>query len=134
MNALLEGLQRREGLERIAKENDGGVAALAHGHALQRLQGQVFARVVGHKQFLEDDDLVVELAEADQEITVRRRGVDFVAEFSQSRPGGFEPFRGREGQQRGLVGRADEIEVVRPISSLSLSGAATGGASRVPAA
>lgn len=36
VDALLESLHRIECLERVAKQNDGGVTALVHGHHLQR--------------------------------------------------------------------------------------------------
>ncbi len=72
------------------------------------------AEVVGGEQFLDDDNLIVDLAEADQKIAMRGRGVDFVAELGQGGPGGFEPFGGGERQQSGLVGCADEIKSCRP--------------------
>ena len=105
MDALLEGLHGREGLERVAEQDDGGVAALVHGHGLQRLQRQVFLDVVGGEQFLDDDDLIVDLAEADQEIAVGGGGVDLVAEFGQGGFGGLQPFRRGKGEQGRLVRR-----------------------------
>src|ERR1039458_10557875 len=87
--------------------------ALAHRHGLQRLQSQVLTEVVRCEQFLEDYDLIVGLAEPNQEVGVCRCGVDFVAEFNQSALGGLQPFRRGKGQPGGLVGRAEEIEFGR---------------------
>ena len=112
VDALLEGLHRSEGLEGIAEQDDGGVAALAHRHVLNGLQGQVFADVVGGKEFLDDDDLIADLAETDKKIAVGGGGVDLVAQFGEAGLGGFEPFGGGKGQQGRLVGGADEIKFV----------------------
>jgi hypothetical protein len=49
------------------------------------------------------DDLIVDLAEANKEVGMGRRRVNFVTEFSQSSLSSFEPFWRREGQQGGLV-------------------------------
>jgi len=76
MNAVLKGLERRKGLERVAEENDCGVPALTHRHVLERLQSQVLIDMVGRKQLLEDNDLIVDLAEANQEVGVSRGRVD----------------------------------------------------------
>ena len=42
VDAVLEGFHRREGLERFAEQENGGVPALVHGHGLQRLQREIF--------------------------------------------------------------------------------------------
>ena len=46
---------------------------------------------------LKDYDLVVDLTEANQEVSVGRRRVDLKTEFRQRRVRRFEPFRGRKG-------------------------------------
>ena len=66
--------------------------------------------VLAPKQFLDDDDLIVRLAEADEEIAVRGGGVNFVAEFLERLLGGLQPFRGGKGDQGRLVLGADKIE------------------------
>ena len=68
--------------------------------------------VVRREQFLQHHHLVADLAEADQEIAVRRGGVDLVAEFDQGGSRRLEPFRRGEGQQGRLVRGADEIKSV----------------------
>src|SRR6185369_11368543 len=45
VDAVLKGLHRGECLERVAKHDHCGVASLAHGHRLQRLERQVFTDV-----------------------------------------------------------------------------------------
>ena len=111
VDALLEGLKWRKRLEGITEEDYRGVTALVHWHDLQRLQGKVLAQVVRCEQFLNDHDLIMDLAETNQKVGVGRRGVDLVAEFRQPLLGGFQPFRGREGQQGRLIVCADEIEL-----------------------
>lgn len=125
MNALLKSLHGGKGLERIAKEDHGGVAPLGHGHGLQGLERQILADVIRGEHFLENDHLVVDLAETYQEVAVSGGGVNLVTEFVEGTHGGFEPFRGGESQQGGLVGGADEIKFVRH-GYFSLSVAAMG--------
>jgi len=110
VDALLEGLHRREGLKRIAEENDCCMAALAHWHVLNRLQSEIFVEVVGGEPFLENDDLVADLAETDEEIAMGRSRVNLVAQFGQGAASGFEPLRGGKGQQRGFIGSAKEFK------------------------
>ena len=62
-------------------------------------QGEIFLDVVGGKQFLDDDDLVMHLGEAHEEIAVRGGGVDLVAQFLQGGLGGLQPFRRGKGDQ-----------------------------------
>src|SRR5204863_324608 len=61
---------------------------------------------------LDDDQLVADLAEANQEISMGGRGMNLVAELGEGGAGGFHPFRRGEGQQGRLVSRADEFEFV----------------------
>src|SRR6476620_10026159 len=110
MDALLKGLHGRECLERVAKQDDGGVATLIHGHLLQRLESEVFADVVGRESLFEHDHLIADLAEPDKEVTVSGGGVDLVAQLGERRFGGLQPFGGGESQQGGPVGGADEFE------------------------
>lgn len=110
VDAVLEGFHRHEGLERFAEQKNGGVAALVDGHFLQRLEREIFLDGVGTETLLDDDDLIMRLAEANEEITVRRGGVNLVAEFVERLLGGFEPFRRGERDQGRLVIGADEIE------------------------
>jgi len=134
VDALLKSLHRGKRLERIAKENDCGCAALTHGHALEGLQGEILADVIGGEEFLDNNYLVPDLAESDQEVAVSRRGVDFIAQLGQGCFGGIEPFRGGESQQGGLVGGADEIEFVRHrLDYLSLRAAGMAGGGGAPA-
>ncbi len=65
MNALLEGLHGSERLERFAKQNNGSVASLVHRHLLEGLQSEIFGDIIGRKAFLDNNDVVVDLAEAD---------------------------------------------------------------------
>src|ERR1041384_7426432 len=109
MDALLKGLHGSEGLIRIPEKNYCRMAALRHGHPLKRLQGEVFADVIGGKKFLEDHDLIADLAKADEEIAMCGGGVDFVAQLGQSSPGSFQPFRSGKGEQGRFVGGADKI-------------------------
>ena len=111
VNALLERLHGREGLERVAEQNQRGVPALAHGHVLQRFHRQVLARVIGGEHFLDDNRLIADLAEANEEIAVGCRRVDFIPQLVQSSLGGFEPLRGGKGQQRWFIRRTDELEL-----------------------
>ena len=59
------------------------------------------------------DDLIANLAEANQKITVCGGGVHLVTKFGERRTGGFEPFGGREGQKSRFVCSADKIELSR---------------------
>ena len=110
MDAVLEGFHGREGLEGVAEQKNGGMAALVDRHGLQRLQGQVFLKRVRRKKFLDDDDLVMDLVEPHQKIAVGGGGVDFVAQFAQGVLGDLQPFRRGEGDQGRFVLGADEIE------------------------
>ena len=85
-------------------------SALGHGHFLEGLEREVFLRRVGGKKFLDDDHLVMHLAEADEKITVRGGGVNLVAEFVQRGLGGVQPFRRGKGDQRRFVLAADEVK------------------------
>jgi hypothetical protein len=66
---------------------------------------RVFLNVVRGEQFLDDDDLIMDLAEAHQKIAVRGGGVDFVAQPLQGDLGGLKPFGRGKGDQGGLVRR-----------------------------
>src|SRR5262245_14241955 len=94
VDALLESLHWCEGLERITEQDHGGVAPLAHGHALERLKGEIFADVIGGEKLLDNDDLIADLAKADKEIAMGRGGMNFIAELGQGSFGGVEPFGG----------------------------------------
>src|SRR5438876_9687980 len=94
MDALLEGLHRSEGLKGIAEQDHRRVAALGHRHGLQGLQSEVLADSVSGKQFFEDYYLIANLAEANEEVPMGRRRMDFVAQFGEGGFGGVEPFRG----------------------------------------
>ena len=110
MDALLEGFHGGEGLERIANQQDGGMPALAAGHDLQGLEGEILIGRVGAEQFLHQRHLIAHLAEAHQEIAVGGGGVDFIAEFLQGVFGLLQPFRRGKGDQRRLVICTDEIK------------------------
>ena len=110
VDAVFEGFHGRERLERIAEQNDGGMAALVDGHGLKRLQREIFVNVVRAEQFLDHDNLVVGLAETDEEIAVGGGGMDLVAEFAQGGLGGLESFGCGKGDQGRFVLGADEIE------------------------
>ena len=81
MDAMLEGLKRGKRLKGIAEEDYRGVAAMVHGHGLQSLQGEVFAQVIRREQLLDDHNLIVDLAEANEKVAMGCRGVDLVAEL-----------------------------------------------------
>ena len=119
---MLERLHRSEGLERFPDEDDRGVPPLADGHALQRLQRQVFFERVRGKAFFDDDHLVVDLAEADQKVAVCRGGVNLVAELLEGLLDFFQPFGRGEGEQRGLVRSTDEIKLVAHDKLLDFNG------------
>ena len=67
------------------------MSALTHRHALQRLQGEVFAQNVRGEQFFDNDDLIMYLAEANEEIAVRCR-IDTPIEIEYFAHGGILPF------------------------------------------
>jgi hypothetical protein len=69
------------------------VTSLAHWHFLKRLQGEILFNAVAGEAFLQNNDLISDLAEANQEVAVRGGGMDFLAQLSQSRAGSVEPFR-----------------------------------------
>ena len=46
MDTLLKGLHGRESLKGIAQEENGGVAALAHGHVLKGLKGKILSDAI----------------------------------------------------------------------------------------
>ena len=94
MDALLKCLHGGEGLEGIAQEDDGGMTALAHGHDLKGFQGQILINGIGGKQLLDDDHLVTGLVEARQEVAVRGRRVDLVAQILEGGLGDIEPLEG----------------------------------------
>src|SRR5882724_11818913 len=83
VDALLKGLHRSEGLEGITDQNYGGIAPLGHRHPLHCLKREILANVVGCKSLLDDDDLITNLAEANQKIAVCGCRVHFVAEFAE---------------------------------------------------
>ena len=108
VNALLKGLHGVKCLEPVAQQNNQGVTPLVDGHVLQRAERKIFLGFTRGKQFLDDDDLITDLAEARGEIRVRRGRVNLVAEFAQRPFGGVEPRGIGTGDQRGLVPRGDE--------------------------
>ena len=110
VDAVFEGFHRRKGLKRVAQQNHRRMAALAAGHGLQRLKREVFVNGVRAEKFLDDDDLIMKLAETHDEIGVRGGGVNLVTEFLQGGFRGFEPFRRGKGKQRRFVVGADEIK------------------------
>src|SRR5947208_2876380 len=81
VDALLKGLHGREGLEGVTEQNNGRVAALGHGHVLQRLQRQILAQGAGREELFQDDDLILNLAKANEKVPVRGGRMDLVAEF-----------------------------------------------------
>src|SRR5262245_51691156 len=99
MDALLERLHGGGCLEGVREQDDGSMAALAHGHLLEGLQREVFSDAIGGEELLDDNYLVANLAEPDEEVSVRSGGVDFVAEFAEGGLGGFQPFGCGKGQQ-----------------------------------
>src|ERR1035437_248518 len=82
MNAVLEGFHRRESLKRIAEQNKRGMTALVDGHRLQRLEREIFVNGVRAEKFLDDDNLIMCLAEAHEKIAVGGGGVDLVSELA----------------------------------------------------
>lgn len=92
VDAELERLHWRESLERIPEQQYRGVTPLAHWHFLKRLQSQILRNTVGRETLLHNHDLISNLAEANEKITVRGGCMDFVAQFGQRRPRGVEPF------------------------------------------
>jgi hypothetical protein len=110
MDAVLKGFHGGKRLEFVADEHDGGVAALGHGHFLQRLKGGVLRGGAGAEEFLHDHDLIMHLAEAHQKIAMGGGGVDFVAELLQRQFGFFQPFGRGEGDERGFIAGANEIK------------------------
>ena len=89
MDALLEGLHGGESLIGVAEEDGGRMAALAHRHMLQGLQRQVFTDFVSGEQFLDNDDLITNLAETDQKIAMGGGCMDFVAQLGERSFGGI---------------------------------------------
>src|SRR5258706_2070129 len=109
---MLKSLQRRKGLERISDEQDRRVTTLTHRHVLKGLKCEVFRNGVAAEQFLQQHDLILDLGETDEKITVGRGGVNFVAEFGEGAARDLHPFGRGERDEGGLVRRADEIEFV----------------------
>lgn len=112
VNTLLERLNRGEGLKGVSKQNYRSVPALGHGHRLQGLKRKILSDVIRREEFLDDHNLVTNLAEANQKIAVSRGGMHFVAEAGKGGASRLEPFRSGERQKRGLVGGTDEIKAV----------------------
>src|SRR5208282_3260947 len=102
VDALFESFHRHKGLKRVAEQDDGGMAALADGHLLQRLQREVFLNAVRAEQFLDDDDLVTNLSEAHDEIAVGGGGVNLVSQLHEGAFGDFQPFRSGKAIKAGL--------------------------------
>ena len=67
--------------------------ALVHGHLLKGLKSQVLGDIIGGEALLEDDDLIADLAEANQEVAVGGGGVNFITELTEGGPRGIEPRR-----------------------------------------
>ena len=110
MDALLKSLHRSESLERVTEQYHGRMSSLAHRHALQCLKREIFTHIIGGKALLQNHHLVPHLAEPNEKIAVRGRGMDLVAQFSERRPRCLEPVGGRKGEEGGLVCGADELE------------------------
>lgn len=110
VDAVLESFHRHERLKRIAQQNYGRVTALAGRHGLQGLKREIFINGIRAKKFLDDDDLIMKLAETHAEIGVRGGGVNLVAEFLQGGFRGFEPFRCGKCKQRRFVVGSDEFK------------------------
>ncbi|MBM3822884.1 MAG: hypothetical protein FJ404_08375 [Verrucomicrobia bacterium] len=110
VNALLEALHGVHGLKVASDEEDGRVPSQIHGHGLERAQGDVFLGTAALEALLQDDQLILNLREAHDEVFVGQRRVDLVFQFVQHRLGDGEVIRSRQGQQRRLVFRTDEFE------------------------
>lgn len=110
VDAMLEGGEGFEGLERFAQEDEDGMAPLAHGEGLEVEEGEVFGGGRRGEAEFGDDELVLDLSEVAGELGVGSRGVEFVAGVEQRGFGGCEPLGCAEQGQGGPVSWADEIE------------------------
>src|SRR4051794_30115314 len=70
MDSLLKGLHRIEGGKGGAHQDNDGVAALRHGHALQGQQSLVLLQSASAKGIFQDNDLVGRLGEFVQKLAV----------------------------------------------------------------
>jgi hypothetical protein len=110
VGALLEGLHGVQALEGIANEDDEAVAALDHGHVLDAMEGHVLDEGRAVKALFDDGDLVLDLAEAIDEILLVAGDVNFEVELVKRGAADFEVIGSGKAEQRGLVRGADEIE------------------------
>jgi hypothetical protein len=92
VDGLLEGLEGVESIEGITQEDEDRLPALVHGQVLDVVQRGVIFRVIGAEGFLDDDELVLDTAVADDEVIVVTGGVHFVADFTEDASGGIDPF------------------------------------------
>src|SRR5688572_26369277 len=90
MHTVAEGLHGIQGLEGIAKKENGRVPPLIHRHYLKVLQGEVFFGNTCVKQLLQKNDLILDAGKASDEVTMIEGGMDFVSEPQQGGPGGFD--------------------------------------------
>jgi hypothetical protein len=134
MDAVLERLHGREGLEGFADENEGGVATLAHGHPLQRLERQVFIKSVRGEAFLDDHNVISYLTKAHEKVAVCGGGVNLVAELLERFLDLFQPFRRRESEQCGFIRSADEFKLFAHVTlNYLILSVATGAGVALPA-
>jgi len=103
VDALLVGLHRIEGGHIESKQDDGGMASHAHGHALQSDEALVLLWRRRGEEFLEDYHLIRDLAEFVKEFTVVDSGMDLVAQLVERGLGCFLKFWRAQAEQGGLV-------------------------------
>src|SRR5437879_466396 len=86
MDALLESLHGAQGAQGTAQQNEDSVSALGRGHLLNMLQGQVLLDRVAGKEFLDENNLILDTPVTDDKIVMIAGGMDFVADLGQNVP------------------------------------------------
>ena len=135
MNTVLISLHRVKTREGLAHKNDRGMPPRGHLGVLNEGEAAIFRRAVGGEQFLDDDDLIRHLAEIGDEIAVRRRLMNLVAQFGERGLGQLLPLRRAEGEQGRLVAGAEKFKFGgHGYLSLMVAAGTGGGGGRVDTA
>ncbi len=110
VDPLLERLQRIKRGQGKTEQNKYGMAAVVHRHSLDGQQALVFGGRGGGEGFLQDDDVIGDLAELVKKLAVIDGGMDFVAELIQGGLGRVHQLRSAQAEQRGFVGGREKIK------------------------
>src|SRR5713226_4771359 len=110
VDPLLEGLQGIKRGQGKTEQNEYGMAALVHRHSLHGQQALVFGGRGGGERFLQDDDVIRNLAEFVKKLAMIDGRMDFVAELIQGGLGRVHQLGGAQAEQRRLVGGREKIK------------------------